>query len=145
MLIGERKFIIDASRQRIWDLLLRATMRLMPFERCNIRSQTEFSAMLKMKVGPITLPMQVEMKIVDIVPPESLDTILKAKGMGGIAWINQKSTFKLTAIDGGKTEVDAKIFAEGMSPLIRLFFLPKVRSFAGDSYKLLEERLRQWA
>ncbi len=145
MLIGERKFIIDASRQRIWDLLLRATMRLLPFERCNIRSQTEFSAVLKMKVGPITLPMQVEMEIVDIVPPESMDTMLKAKGMGGIAWINQKSTFKLTAIDEGKTEVEAKIFAEGMSPLLKWFFLPMVRSFAADSYKFLEERLRQWA
>jgi carbon monoxide dehydrogenase subunit G len=145
MFIGERKFIIDASRQRIWDLLLRATMRLMPFERCDIHSQTEFSALLRMKMGPITLPMQVEIKIVDIVSPESLNTILKAKGMGGIVWINLKSIFKLTAIDGGKTEVDAKIFAEGMSPLLRLLFLPKVRSFARNSYKFLEERLRQWA
>jgi len=145
MLIGERKFIIDAPRQRIWDLLLRATMRLLPFERCNIRSQTEFNAILKMKVGPVTLPMQVEMEIVDIVPPESMDTMLKAKGMGGIAWINQKSTFKLKAIGEDKTEVEAKIFAEGMSPLLKWFFLPMVKSFAADSYKLLEERLKQWA
>jgi carbon monoxide dehydrogenase subunit G len=145
MLIAERKFIINASRQRIWDLLLRATMRLMPFERCNIRSQTEFDAVLKMKVGPITLPMQVDMQIVDIIPPESLDTMLKAKGMGGIAWINQKSTFKLTEISEGKTEVDAKIFAEGMSALLKSFFLPMIRNFAENSYKLLEERLTQWA
>lgn len=82
MLVGERKFIVDAPRQRIWDLLLRATMRLMPFERCNIRSQAEFTALLRMKVGPIKLPMQVEIKIVDIVPPDSLNTRLNAK-----AWV----------------------------------------------------------
>jgi len=144
MIIGERKFIIYASRQRIWELLLRATLRLMPFERCNIHSQTEFSALLRTKMAFVSLPMQVEINIVDIVPPESLGTILKAKGMGGIVWINQKSTFTLTPIDEGKTEVDCKIVAEGMASLLRMFFLPKVKSFAGDAFKNLEERLRQW-
>ncbi len=145
MLVGERKFIVDAPRQRIWDLLLRATMRLMPFERCNIRSQAEFTALLRMKVGPIKLPMQVEIKIVDIVPPDSLNTRLNAKSMGGIVWIIQKATFKLSSIDEGRTEVDAKAFIEGMSPIIKLFFLPMVKGFVNDSYKLLEERLKQWA
>jgi len=143
--IGERKFVIDAPQERIWDLLLRATLRLLPFERCKIQSDTEFSAVLKMKVAFITLPMQVEMKLVDIVPPETMNTLLKAKGMGGIAWINQRSTFKLTSIDEGKTEVEAKIVAEGMAPILRAFFLPMVKSFAGDSFKNLEERLKQWA
>ena len=145
MLVTERKFVIDATRERIWELLLRATLRLMPFERCNIRSQTEFSALLRMKVAFISLPMQVEMNIVDIVPPETLNTILKAKGMGGIVWINQKSTFTLTSAGEGKTEVNAKIVAEGMAPLLRVFFLPMVKSFARDAFKNLEERLRQWA
>jgi len=145
MIIEERKFIIDASRERIWDLLLRTTLRLMPFERCNIHSQNEFSAILRVKIAFISLPMQVEIKIVDIVPPETLNTILKAKGMGGIVWLDQKSTFKLMPIDEDKTEIDAKIVAEGMSPLIRAFLLPMVKSFARDSLKNLEERLRQWA
>jgi len=145
MLIGERKFIVDASRQRIWDLLLRATMRLMPFERCNIHSQTEFSALLRIKVGPIRLPMQVQINIVDIVPPESLNTILDAKGMGGVAWIKQKVTFRLSPVGENKTEVDSKTFTEGISPILKLLFLPIVKGFVVDSYKLLEERLRQWA
>jgi len=145
MLVGERKFTVDASRQRIWDLLLRATMRLMPFERCNIRSQTEFTALLRIKVGPIKLPMQVQINIVDIVPPESLNTILDSKGMGGLAWIKQKVTFKLSPVAENKTEVDSKTFAEGISPLLKLFFLPMVKGFVADSYKLLEERLKQWA
>lgn len=145
MLIAERTFVIDADRERIWELLLRATLRLMPFERCNIRSQTEFSALLRMKVAFISLPMQVDMNIVDIVPPETLNTTLKAKGMGGIAWINQKSTFVLTPAGEGKTEVHAKIVAEGMAPILKMFFVPMVKSFARDSFKNLEERLRQWA
>jgi carbon monoxide dehydrogenase subunit G len=143
--IGERKFVVEAPQQRIWDILLRATMRLLPFERCNIQSDTEFSAILKMKVAFIKLPMNVEMKLVEIVPPEKMNTVLKAKGMGGLAWINQRSTFKLTPIDEGKTEVYAKIFAESMAPILRMFFLPIVKNFARDSFKSLEERLKQWA
>lgn len=145
MLIAERTFVVDADRERIWELLLRATLRLMPFERCNIRSQTEFSALLRMKVAFISLPMQVDMNIVDIVPPETLNTTLKAKGMGGIVWINQKSTFTLTSAGEGKTEVHAKIVAEGMAPILKMFFVPMVKSFARDSFKNLEERLKQWA
>lgn len=145
ILIGERKFVIDATRQRIWDLLLRATLRLMPFEKCYIESDTEFSAVLKMKMAFITMPMQMHIKIVDMAPPQTMVTALKAKGMGGLAWINQKSTFTLTQVDENKTEVTCRIEAEDMALLLRWFFLPKVKSFAQDAYKGLEERLKQWA
>ena len=145
MLIAERTFVVDADRERVWELLLRATLRLMPFEKCNIRSQTEFSALLKMKVAFISLPMQVDMNLVDIVPPETMKTLLTAKGMGGIVWINQKSTFTLTEAGKGKTEVKATIVAEGMAPILKIFFVPMVKRFAADSFKNLEERLKQWA
>ena len=135
MLIAERTFVVDADRERVWELLLRATLRLMPFEKCNIRSQTEFSALLKMKVAFISLPMQVDMNLVDIVPPETMKTLLTAKGMGGIVWINQKSIFTLTEAGKGKTEVKATIVAEGMAPILKIFFVPMVKSFAADSKK----------
>ena len=145
MLIAERKFVVEATRERIWELLLRATLRLMPFERCNIRSETAFSALLRMKVAFVSLPMDVDMNIVDIVPPETLNTELKAKGMGGMVWINQKSTFALKSVGEDKTEVTATIVAEGMAPVLRLFFVPMVKKFAAASFKSLEERLKQWA
>lgn len=144
MLIAERKFVIDAPVERIWDLLLRTTLRLMPFEQMNIHSQNSFSGLLRMKMAFISVPMKVEMELLDIVPPLKMNTKLKAKGMGGIAWINQKSTFSLKSVGENKTEVDAKIIAEGMAPVVRIL-LPKVKSFARDAFKNLEERLRQWA
>ena len=145
MLIAERKFVIDATRQRIWDLLLRTTLRLMPFEKCYIQSDTEFSAVLRMRMAFIAVPMQVNIKIVEMTPPETMVTVLKAKGMGGLAWINQKSTFNLTQVDENKTEVTCRIEAEDMARLLRWFFLPRVKSFARDAYQNLEERLKQWA
>ena len=144
MLIAERTFVIDATRERIWELLLRATLRLMPFERCNIRSETAFSALLRMKVAFVSLPMDVDMNIVDIVPPETLNTELKAKGMGGMVWINQKSTFALKAVGESKTEVTAIIVAEGMAHILKIFFVPMVKKFAAASFKNLEELLRSF-
>ncbi|MDP2932230.1 MAG: SRPBCC domain-containing protein [Chloroflexota bacterium] len=145
ILIAERKFVVEATPQRIWDLLLRATLRLMPFEKCYIESDTEFNAVLKLGMAFIKVPMQVNIKIVDMTPPQTMITALKAKGMGGLAWINQKSTFVLTQAGENKTEVLCRLEAEEMAPLLRLFFIPRVKSFAGDAYKNLEERLKQWA
>ena len=104
-----------------------------------------FSAILRMKISFITLPMEVDIEIVDIVPSESLSTILRAKGLGGVAWLNQRSAFKLTPVDESRTEIDAEIFSEGMSSLLRVVFMPKVKKIARDSFKSLEERLKQWA
>lgn len=145
MMIAEREFIIDSSRERIWALISKAVLRLMPFERMQIRSEKNFHAVLRMKMGIITLPVNVEIELVDICAPESLVTTLKAKGMWGMFWLNQKSTFTLTAIGEDKTDVVCKIVDEGMAVLLRILLLWKVKYFAEDAFKNLEERLRQWA
>ena len=145
MVISERKFTIDASRERIWSLILKAVLRFMPFERMEILSEKNFRALLRIKMGFISLPMKVNIEIADISAPESLVTLIKAKGMRDMVWLNQKSTFKLTKIGEGKTEIACELEEEGMASLLRMLFLPKVRSFAGDAFKSFEERLRQWA
>ena len=95
-------------------------------------------------MGFISLPMNVEMDIIDVSPLESLATVLKTKGMRGMVWLNQKATFRLTMMGEGKTEVACKTVEEGMSTLLRVFLLWKVKSFAEGAFKSLEERLRQW-
>lgn len=145
MIIAERKFLIESSQERIWELILKAVLRFMPFERIEILSDRSFRALLRIKMGFISLPMNVEMSIMSVSPPESLVTVLKTKGMLGMVWLNQKATFRLTMIEDGKTEVACKTVEEGMATLLRVFLLWKVKSFAEDAFKSLEERLRQWA
>ena len=145
MIIAQRKFVIDSPRERIWELILRAVMRLMPFEKMEIKNPRSFGALLKVKIGPITLSMQAQGDIVDIVPPESVVTVLKARGMGGLVWLNQRAIFTLTPVAEGKTEINCEVADEGMAPLLRTLLSWKVKSFTEEAFKGLEERLRQWA
>ena len=145
MMISERKFTIDASQERIWSLIIKAVLRFMPFERMEVLSEKNFRALLRIKVGFISMPMKVNMEIVSIAAPESLVTVIKAKGIRGMIWLDQKSTFKLTKIGENKTEIACELEEEGMSPILRMFLLPMVKSFAKDAFNKFEERLRQWA
>ena len=144
-MIGERKFVVDSSKQRIWGLLLKAVLRCLALERMKPKSASQVVALLRVRIGPIRLPMDVLVDIVDISPPESLVTIIKARGMREIIWLDQRCTFTLTPISEGKTEVSCKMAEEGMSILLRMFLLPTVRNFARDTFHNLEELLRQWA
>jgi carbon monoxide dehydrogenase subunit G len=145
MIMAERKFVIGSPRQRIWELLLKAALMCMPLERLVPQSATKIQALLRVKMGFISLPMDVEVEIVNMSPPVSMEIVIKAKGVRGIIWLNQRATFILTPISEGETEIACKLAEEGMATLLRLFLLPTVKSFARDTFNNLEERLKKWA
>ena len=145
MIIAEAKFIVNTSRERIWQLLLKAMMNCVSFERMQLIDARNFQGQLTMKMGFISLPMDVKLELADLSPLEFLVTLLKAKSLLGIIWLNQRATFTLLAVDKGKTEVSCQVAEEGMATLLRMFFLWKVKSFASLVLKGVEDRLRQWA
>jgi len=144
MVIAEKKFIINSSQQRIWELLLKSVLRFMPFERMRPITEKSVRALLRVKMGFISLPMDVEVEIVEASAPELLVTVLNSKGMGGLINLKQRATFKLVPVDENKTEVDCNIVAEEMGIIVRIFLLWRVRTVARDSFQGLEERLNQW-
>lgn len=145
MIIAEKKFVINSSQQRIWELLLKAVLRFMPFEKMRPLTEKSVRALLKVKMGFISMPMDVEVEVTEASPPESMITMLRSKAMGGIVWINQKATFTLTPVDEGKTEVSSKIEDDGMGIIVRLFLLWRVKTVSQEAFNGLEERLSQWA
>ncbi len=145
MIVADKNFILDSPRERVWQLLLRVVMRCMPFESMELVDEKNFVARLKIGIGFIAVPMRVQIGITDIFEPESLVTILKARGMGGMVWLNQKATFTLTSLSESKTQVTCNLVAQGMARLLRVFFLWKVKSFVQDSLDNIEALLRQWA
>jgi carbon monoxide dehydrogenase subunit G len=145
MIIAEKKFIISSSQQRIWELLLKAVLRFMPFEKMRPLTEKSVRALLKVKMGFISMPMDVEVEVTQTSPPESMITMLRSKAMGGIVWINQKATFTLTPISEDKTEVACQIADDGMGIIVRLFLLWRVKTVSQEAFDGLEERLRQWA
>jgi len=144
MVIAEKQFIINSSQQRIWELLLKSVLRFMPFERMRPTSEKSVQALLRVKMGFISLPMDVDVEIVKASPPELLVTILNSRGMGGLINLKQKATFKLIPKDEDKTTVDCKIVAEEIGIIVRMFLLWRVRAIAWDSFQGLEERLNKW-
>jgi carbon monoxide dehydrogenase subunit G len=145
MIIAESSFTIDSSQQRIWELLLKSVLRFMPFERIKPLSEKSVTALLKVRMGFISLPMNVMVEIVEATPPQLMVTVLEARGMGGIIWLKQRATFTLTSADDEKTEVGCKIALEGMGIMVRIFLMRLVKTFARDSFQGLEDRLRKWA
>jgi len=144
MIIAERKFTINSSRERIWECVIIALMRCIPFEGMQFADERSFSAILRMKMGFITLPVRVKMEIIDIVKLETLVTTLQARGLGGLVRFNQKATFTLTPVDESKTEISVKMEAEGMAPLLKIFLLWKVKSFASESLDSVGVLLKEW-
>jgi len=145
MIIAEAKFIVNISRERIWQLLLKAMMNCVSFERMQLIDERNFHGQLPMKMGFIPLRMDVKLQLSDVSPLELLVTLLKAKSMLGIIWLNQRVTFTLRAVDKDKTEISCQVVEEGMATLLRVFFLWKVKSFASLVLKGVEDNLRQWA
>ena len=145
MIIAEKKFVINSSQQRIWELLLKAVLRFMPFEKMRPLTEKSVRALLKVKMGFISMPMDVEVEVTEASPPEFMITMLRSKAMGGIVWINQKATFTLTPISEDKTEVACQIADDGMGIIVKLFLLWRVKTVSQEAFNGLEERLRQWA
>ena len=144
MIVADKKIVIDSPRKRIWGFLLGAVMKGIPLENMELVDKKNFLALLKLRIGFLALPLHVRIEITDTFEPETLVTAVKAKGMGGMIWLNQGVTFTLTSLDESKTEVDCKFVAQGMSVLLRIFLLRRVKRFARDCLNAIENVLREW-
>jgi hypothetical protein len=145
MIVAQKKFIISSSQQRIWELLLKATLRSVPLERMKPISERNIQGLIRVKLGFISLPMNVDIKIDEISSPDSMTTLLKAKGMKGLIQMKQKSIFNVASVDGDKTEVSCVIEEDGVSVFLKIFLLWKVKRFATEVLVNLQNQLRQWA
>jgi len=105
--------------------------------------EKSFRAVVKTKIGPIALPMRMAGEIISQLNP--VEFMIKIRGQGGLIWLDQKAKFILTSLAKGKTEVECELVAEGMSPIVRIFLIWRVKSFAAEILDGFEERLKQWA
>jgi len=142
---SERKFVLEASRERIWDLLGRVIIDSLELERFHARDDRNFNALTRVKIGFITVAMQIRGTMVDISEPEVLSVLLEVNGMGRIIQLNQKVKFTLSAIDKDKTEMICQIGGKRIGFPLGLFLMPRVKSFGSDILESIEKRLRQVA
>lgn len=143
--IAERKFTIDASRERLWAVLGRAIIDSLELEQFYARDDRNFSALTRVKVVFITVTMQVRGEMSDVSPPESLSVLLEVKGIGGIVQLNQKVTFTLDAVDTSHTQVVCKSTVQNIGLLRRIILIPMIKSFTKRIFENTEKLFRRLA
>ena len=141
-------FVIKSARGRMWELLMKAILRCLPMERLTPISDNTVSALLKVKLWFISIPMDVTVVTADIVPDESVVTYVHAKGMGGLMKLTQKFTFILKEKAENETEVSCEVTYSGKSfvlTVLWVFLAPMIKGIAKDTFLKLEDRLTKWA
>ena len=143
MIIAEDKFVINSSREKTEQLVMKAMISALQPERMHASDERSFRAMVRVNIGSIHLPVHMEGEITS--PSNPLEFMIKLKGLDGIIWLNQKAIFTLKSIDGDTTEVASQLMAEAMSTVTRIFLLWKVKRFAAEILEDFEKYLRRWS
>jgi len=142
-LIAERKFVIEASQERLWQLIGGVIFDSLPsLERMEITDENNWRALLRVKLGFIVLNVNLTGQMIGVIPPERLGVRLSIRGKGGIIRLNQRVNIVFTPIDETKTEVACNAVAEGVGTFFKLFLLGQARGFAGSIFDKMEERLK---
>jgi carbon monoxide dehydrogenase subunit G len=136
--LARRQYVIQAPRQRVWDLLAGTIIQCMPVEQMQIVNDTTFRAVLKLKLGPLEVPMRLEVRAADISPIDSLCTLVKAKK--GPFESALKVSFALTDASEESTSVVCTATEDGGSPWMWLL-KGQQRSFAGDMFDAISAEL----
>lgn len=144
-LLAERKFVIDAPQERIWNLLGMVIFDSLAMERFHARDDRNFNGLTKVKVAFVTIAMQLKGTIVDISPPEALSVLVEATAMGKIIHLKQKIMITLDSVGRGKSEFICKVVREGRGSVLTVILTPRARSFASGILESIERRLRQLA
>ena len=141
--IVQRQFVIEASQQRVWDLLGRTIYRCLPLEKMNIVNETTAYAVLRWRLGFISLPLNLKLELVDISPPSLLGSKIWVKKRA-IQLASLKVEFTLRPIDKDKTEVICTGMEEDRGTIAGWLVRGQQRSFAEDMFDSIKARLEQF-
>ena len=141
--IVHRQFVIEASQQRVWDLLGRTVYRCLPLEKMNAVSETTAYAVLRLRLAFISLPLNVKVELVDISPPSSLGSKIWVKKRV-IKLVALKVTFTLRPVDEGKTEVVCTAMEDGRRTMLGWLVRGQQRSFTEGMFDSIRARLEQF-
>lgn len=132
MIVAEEKFVINASQERVWELVGDAIIGSLQLERMQIMDENNFAGIVKVRMGFIRLPLHLKIQLADVASPSSLIAKVIAKTKPAMLTITEETKIVLTPINDNQTEVVAKASVGEMGPLLRPLLFWKVRSFAQD-------------
>ena len=143
MLRAQRKFIVDASPMRIWDLIGEAMFSALKLEGVRVMDASNFSAVIRVRLGPVKMPLSIIGRFIETSLAKSLAATVEARGLAGIIWLNQRLDITLNPLDENKTEINLEVTAEGLGNLVKIFLSWRVKSFINEMLDGIERELRQ--
>ena len=124
MEIAERRFEVEASRDRIWRLIGKVIFACQPgMEQVEILDENNFRALLRVRIPFMTVAMKLRGEMVDVSAPESFSVRLQTESMGGLLRVDQKVSIAMTSLGTKQTAMTCKATAEKMGLLFRILFL----------------------
>ncbi len=108
---AEKRFVIAASRGRVWDFLGSAIYHCLPLERVNIVSETTLYCMLRWEWLFIKMLFPLQVKIVDLSPNDLLTALIRVRKWG--LNLGLKVSFQLNQNGDDRTEVVCTASEEG--------------------------------
>ena len=139
--IAQKQFVVEASHRRVWDLLATVVYQLLPLEKVDIVNADSFHAVMKMGIGFIKFPLDVQGKIVDTARPSSYGCAMLVKR--GPIKVGVKVVITLRAVDESKTEVFCIAMEEGKRTIMGWVLREPQRKFALNMFDSIAARLQR--
>ena len=139
-LLARSEYVLQASRQRVWDLLASTIIQCMPVEQMEIVDDSTFHALLKVKIGFVEIPFRLKVRAAEIDPIASLGTLVTV-GKGRFQ-SSLKVGYLLAELGEERTAVTCTASEEGSSFLMRLLRAEQ-RKFAKRMFDAIRDDLER--
>ena len=138
--IAHDEYVIAAPRQRVWDLLASTIIQCMPVEQMQVLNDTTMRAVLRFRLFGIEVPLGITLRVADIVPPESFETLVTVKK--AMFESSLRVSYMLHTSDGDHTRVVCAATQERGNPVFALLRTQQ-RAFAGEMFDSVKKELER--
>ncbi len=146
ILLDERNFEVQASRERVWRLIGKVIFSSLPgLERMEILDESNFQGVLKTRILGVQIILKLEGRMLDVQPPDSFSVQLLLEGPAGMFKADQRVTFTMTPVEVERTRVACKALIDEIGFLAGLLVKGQARSFARSTFEAIERRLKELA
>jgi carbon monoxide dehydrogenase subunit G len=139
--LAQKRFVVAAPQRRVWGLLAKVTYQQLPLEKVEILGFDGFRAVLKWRIGFLSLSFNVAGKIVDVVEPSSYGCVILVKK--GPIQAGVRVVMTLKAVDEAKTEVLCTAREEAKRNIRGWVLRGQQRNFALSTFDSIAARIHR--
>ncbi len=138
-MLAEQRYVIQAPRQRVWDLLAGTIVQCLPAEALQVVNDTTFAGVLNIDIGPLPLRLALRICAEAISPIDSLTTLVTvSKGRLRSAF---RVSFRLE--DSGESTVVSCSASEAGGGMPMRLLKHQQRRFSAGIFQSIKEGLER--